>query len=350
MGFGHEVDLIAGRLSHVLHGLRGPKPIDVEELTPYFDKALAELNPEPPPLDTVRAHHSLTSHFSRTTTLSWASAHPILSPIYAKRHETDYRCNHIAYARWLRPDGARRRDCLIYIHGWLEPGSWVEEAFVFPRWLRELDVDIVHVALPFHGKRNTRTALFSGEYYWTADLVRSFEGIRQALWDVRSIMGWLRRQGYERVGATGISLGGSLAMLLACLEPTPDFVIPIVAHLMLAEAVEHATILWRMKGDLERWGIHEAQRREIFRRVGFDDAQPVLSRERQLWIEAREDAHIDPALVRRQWEAWGKPELYWIEGGHMTFPAHLREITNAMYQFLAKTRADPRAEDRRRIS
>jgi hypothetical protein len=334
MGIGHDVDLLAGKLSHILHGLRGPKAIDVRDLSPYFDKTLAELNPEPPQLMRVTERHSLASHLLRTTTLSWPSTHPILSPVYAKRHDTEYRCNHVAYARWLRPDRARRRDCLVYIHGWLEPGSWVEEAFIFPRWLRELDLDIVHVSLPFHGKRNTRTSLFSGEYYWTADLVRSFEGIRQALWDVRSIMGWLRRQGYERVGTTGISLGGSLAMLTACLEPTPDFVIPIVGHLMLAEAVENASILWRLKRDLERWGIDETKRREIFRRVGFDDAVPILAPERQLWIEAREDAHIDPALVRKQWEAWGRPHLHWIDGGHMTFPTHLANITDAMHQFL----------------
>jgi hypothetical protein len=101
-------------------------------------------------------------------------------------------------------------------------------------------------------------------------------------------------------------------------------------------AVERASILWRLKRDLERWGIHEAQRREIFRRVGFDDAVPILAPERQLWVEAREDAHIDPALVRRQWEAWGRPHIHWIDGGHMTFPTHLANITNAMHQFLTQ--------------
>ncbi|HEX4335491.1 MAG TPA: alpha/beta hydrolase family protein [Polyangiaceae bacterium] len=342
MGFGHDVDLIAGQLSRILHGLRGPKVNTVPDLAPYFDKSLANLNPEPPPLTGVRQHESVAARLLHTTTLSWQSGYPILSPDYAKRHATEYRCNQTAYARWLRPDTRSRRNCLLYIHGWLEPGSWVEEAFVFPRWLRELDVDIVHVSLPFHGRRNTRGALFSGEFYWTADLVRSFEGIRQALWDARSLMGWLRRQGYERVGATGISLGGSLAMLLACLEPLPDYVIPIVCHTMLAEAVEHAAILWRTKSDLERFGVHEAERREIFRRVGFDTAMPLLPAERQLWVEAREDAHIDPALVRRQWEAWGKPNIHWIDGGHMTFPTHLPEITEAMRAFLTDDAARAR--------
>jgi pimeloyl-ACP methyl ester carboxylesterase len=279
-------------------------------------------------------HDSLAARWLRTTTLSWESAHRILSPSYRLRHEGEYRSNRTVYARWLRPDGATRRECLVYIHGWLEPGSWVEEALMFPTWTRELDVDVVHIALPFHGKRNPRGALFSGEYFWTADLVRSFEGARQGIHDARSLMGWLRRQGYERVGVTGVSLGGSLAMLLGCLSPLPDYLIPIVAHLRLAEAVEHASILWRLKSDLDRWGIHERERRRIFARVGWDTAKPLLSPERQLWIEAREDAHIDPNLVREQWEEWGRPNIHWLPGGHMTFPLHLAEITRAMKEFM----------------
>jgi pimeloyl-ACP methyl ester carboxylesterase len=313
----------------------------VGDLGPYLDRTPAQLNPEPPPLEAVRVHESLASRVLHTTTLSWPSTHRILCPRYQLRHDQEYRSNHTVWARWLRPDGVRRRNCLVYVHGWLEPGSWVEEAFMFPRWTRELDVDVVHVSLPFHGRRNPPGALFSGEYYWTADLVRSVEGIRQALHDVRSAMGWLRRQGYERVGAAGISLGGSLAMLLACLEPTPDYVIPIVAHLQLAEAVEEASILWRMKHDLERWGVHEPERRRIFARLGWGSARPALAPEQQLWVEAREDGHLDPRLVTRQWEEWGRPPIHWIPGGHMTFPLHLPEITEAMRGFLDRTAPAP---------
>ncbi len=336
MSFGHDVDLAAGKLSHILHGFRGPKINTAGDLGPYLDLDLATLNPAPPPLTNVAVHRSVASPFRSTTTLSWTSTHRILSPAYERRHEKEYRRNLTVWARWLRPDGVRRRDCLVYVHGWLEPGSWVEEALVFPSWVRELDVDVMHVALPFHGRRNPRGALFSGEYFWTADLVRSFEGTRQALHDTRSAVDWLRRQGYRTVGITGISLGGSLTMLLGCLAPLPDYIIPIVAHLRLAEAVENASILWRMKSDLERFGVHEAERRQIFQRLGFDTAEPLLPPSKQLWVEAREDAHIDPDLVREQWNAWGRPPIHWIPGGHMTFPLHLPEITRAMKDFLTR--------------
>ena len=51
--------------------------------------------------------------------------------------------------------------------------------------------------------------------------------------------------------------------------------------------------------------------------------KPLLPPDRQLWIMAREDAYIASDLVEAQWNAWGRPELAWIPGGHMTFPLFL---------------------------
>lgn len=336
MGRGHIVDRIAGQLSHVLHGLRGPKENTLADLEQYLDLPLDALFPAPPPGSAVTMRQSWFDRRRRTTSLSWESAHAPLSSLYRLRHEREYRRNLTAWARWVRPDGVQRKKCLVYVHGWLEPGSWVEEYFMFPGWGRELGVDLVHVALPFHGVRNPRTSLFSGEYFWTADLVRSVENIRQAACDARTLIAWMKTQGYESVGTLGISFGGSIAMLLACLPEVPDYVIAIAAHLAIGEASESAEILWRTKRDLERWGVDEATRRRVWQRLGIDRARPLLAADRQLWIEAREDAHIDPDLVRAQWEDWGRPNLHWIPGGHMTFPLHMGEITRAMGEFLQR--------------
>lgn len=335
MGIGRTADAVAGQLSKVLHAFRGPEQSHAEDLAPYLGHSADELFPEPEPLEDVYVHRTAVDRLLRSSTLRWQSTHRVLCPRYRARHEGPYRRNLTAWARWIRP--ARRtlrRRCLVYVHGWLEPGSWVEEGLVFPRWVRELDVDIVHVSLPFHGKRNPPDALFSGEYFWTADLVRTIEGVRQAVHDTRSIMGWLERQGYGSVGATGMSLGGSIVMMLACVRSPPDFIIPIVAHTQVADAVERASILFRMKKDLERFGMSERARRSVFERLGLGGFRPVLAPHRQLWIEAADDAHIEPESVRRQWEAWGRPPVHWIPGGHMTFPLFLPRITRAMQDFL----------------
>lgn len=331
---GHSADRIAGVLSRTLH-VRGAKENTIGYLHRYLDLPVEQLFPRPAPITDLRTKRTLMDRVAHASTLSWTSTHEVLCPRYQRRHEGPYRKNLTAWARWIRPDGKARPTALVYVHGWLEPGSWIEEATLFPVWSKGLPVDLVHVALPFHGPRKPREALFSGELFWTADLVRSMEGVRQAVADARALVGWLRAQGYERVGVTGISLGGAIAMLLACVEPLPDFVVPIIAHLELESAVEQAPILWRMKQDLERWGVDQEQRRDLFRRIGMSSALPKLPPERQLWIEAREDAYIDAVLAEAQWRRWGEPPILWIEGGHMTFPLHVAVMTRRMADFLA---------------
>ena len=333
MGYGTKADRVAGALSRLLH-LRGAKQNTIGYLDQYLDLEPAELFPEPAPIGDLSIRRTLFDRAIRTSSLSWTSTHQVLCSRYRQRHEGEYAVNLTAHARWIRPGGQTRKGCLIYVHGWLEPGSWAEEATLFRKWARELDVDLMHVALPFHGPRKPRGSLFSGEYFWTADLVRSMEGVRQAVCDTRALMDWLRRQGYEQVGITGISLGGAITMLLACLDPLPDCIIPIIAHLKLEAAVEEAPILWRMKKDLESWGIDAEQRRDLFARLGLSSYAPRLAAERQLWIQAREDVYIDAELAEEQWHAWGQPPILWIEGGHMTFPLHVGAITERMDELL----------------
>ncbi|MDH5490444.1 MAG: alpha/beta hydrolase family protein [Myxococcales bacterium] len=333
MGYGIKVDQVIGGLSRVLH-LRSAKENTVGDLSPYLDLPAEQMFPEPPPIEEVRVQRSILDRAIRSSTVSWESSHQVLCPRYRRRHEGEYHRNLEGRMRWLRPEGAMRKTCLVYVHGWLEPGSWAEETTLFRKWSKELDVDLVHVALPFHGVRKPRSAIFSGELFWTADLVRTVEGVRQAVHDARAAVAWMRAQGYERVGVTGISLGGAITMLLACLDPLPDFVIPIVAHLQLHDAVERAPILWRMKKDLDGWGIDQPERHALFQRLGLGAVRPKLDPGRQLWVQAREDVYIDAKLAERQWEDWGHPQILWIDGGHMTFPLHMNEITDRIARML----------------
>jgi pimeloyl-ACP methyl ester carboxylesterase len=333
-GFGGPVDKVVGALSRVLHGLRGAHENTVGDLGPYLDAPVDVLFPAPAvPRDVKVSRARFAVGPRAVSTLKWHSQHVVLCPHYRARHANEYLVNQRVVARWIHPKTGPRRRALIYVHGWLEPGPWVEEASFLPLVHNELGVDVLHVQLPFHGSRNPKSAIFHGEFFWSADLVRTLEAVRQSALDVRTLMAWLRTQGYEEVGVTGLSLGGSITMLLACVSPTPDYIIPIIAHLQLAEAVEEASILWRMREDLERFGLDRDARRALFQRLGLGSLRPVLSRERQLWVAAREDQYITARLVERQWREWGEPPIEWIAGGHMTFPLQVGRILVRMKAF-----------------
>jgi pimeloyl-ACP methyl ester carboxylesterase len=331
---GRGVDRIVGGLTHLLH-LRGAQHNTVADLGPYLDQPPEVLYPAPAVPRDVRREGGRLPHLGGKVveTLRWHSQHVPLCPHYRARHAGEYARNQLVTARWLHPRRGPRRQALVYVHGWLEPGPWVEEAVLFPRLYEALGVDVLHVQLPFHGSRNPKSALFHGEFFWSADLVRSFEAVRQSCIDARTLVAWLRAQGYDEVGITGISLGGSITMMLACLDPVPDYVVPIVSHLHLAEAVEEAPILWRMKSDLERFGVDKARRADIFARIGLGSLRPKLAPERQLWIMARDDVYIAASLVEEQWREWGRPPIEWIPGGHMTFPLSLPRIVERTREY-----------------
>jgi len=335
LSFGEAVDRVVGFLSHGLHGWRGAAENTAGDLDPYLDAPLETLFPAPVvPRDVKRKTPRLKVGKRVVETLRWHSQHVVLCPHYRARHAGEYWLNQRVTARWIHPRDGQRKRALIYVHGWLEPGPWVEEALLLPRLHDELGVDVLHIQLPFHGSRNPKSALFHGEFFWSADLVRTVEAVRQSVIDVRTLIAWLRAtQGYEEIGVTGISLGGGLTMALACADPPPDYVMPIIGHLKLGEAVEDAPILWRMKSDLERFGIGKDKRRELFDRLGLGTLKPKLAPERQLWIEATDDVYITADLVRKQWEEWGRPPIEWIPGGHMTFPLSLARILVRMKAF-----------------
>lgn len=334
MNLGEPIDKLVGALSRVLHGFRGAGVNTVDDLAPYFDLPADELFPAPAvPRDLVRKRPRVALGPRVVETLKWYSQHVVLCPHYRARHAGEYLVNQRVVARWIHPRKGERRRALIYVHGWLEPGPWVEEASLLPLLHDELGVDVLHIQLPFHGSRNPKSALFHGEFFWSGDLVRSLEAVRQSAHDVRTLMAWLRSQGYDEVGVTGLSLGGSITMLLACVDPTPDYIMPIIAHLQLSEAVEEASILWRMRSDLEAFGVDRARRRELFGRIGLDKLAPKLARERQLWVAAKSDQYITAPLVERQWREWGKPPIEWIAGGHMTFPLQVPRLLGRIKEF-----------------
>lgn len=326
---GSLVDGVAGYASRLLH-VRAAEHDTTADLARYLDLSPGELFPEPQRVPSLLRRPVYSTRSRIVEALSFTSEHACVCPKYRLRHDRDYAANHTVHARWMHPRQGPRRSLMLYVHGWLEPGPWIEETTLLPKVYRELDVDCAHIQLPFHGKRNPRGSLFHGEHYFTADLVRSLEAIRQSIIDIRSLMMWFRSQGYEQIGVMGLSLGGSLTMVLACLSPMPDYIVPIVSHLDLLDAVENAPILWRMKSDLERFGVGREERAEIFRRIGLSELQPVLPAERQLWVAARDDMYLSAASVERQWERWNQPPILWVGGGHMTFPVSINRIVRRM--------------------
>jgi dienelactone hydrolase len=96
----------------------------------------------------------------------------------------------------------------------------------------------LRLSLPYHDQRMP-PELHRADYIVSANVMRTLQVCRQAVLDARRAIAWLKRQGYDRIGILGTSLGSCLALLTTAHEPLID-----------VEALNHispyfADVVWR---------------------------------------------------------------------------------------------------------
>jgi acetyl esterase/lipase len=327
-------DLVIGGLTELLQVVANPVANTLADVGTYVGRSLEELFPAPAavPAVTVTARWRVGDLLSED--LAFRSLHVPLELKFSQRYLRDYRETRRVYARRIRPAAARGRPRLLYLHGYLQPETFVEELALLTTMALQFNVEVVQMQLPYHGRRAPRASRFSGEFYWTADLVRSFEALRQTLLDARTLLGWLLAEDARPVGVAGLSLGGTLTLILACLEERFAFAVPLIAHMDLAALVSDAPVLTKMRHDLTSFGWRKQEFDDFARSIGWYELQPKLPADRVLMFAASEDRFFDPRLVRRLWRRWGKPAIHWYPTSHMGFLTHLPEVLGVMREFI----------------
>jgi pimeloyl-ACP methyl ester carboxylesterase len=86
------------------------------------------------------------------------------------------------------------------------------------RLLARFGISALRLSLPYHDARMP-PELTRADYIVSSNIVRTAQVCRQAVLDARRAIAWLAREGYERIGILGTSLGSCLAMLTTAHEP-----------------------------------------------------------------------------------------------------------------------------------
>jgi len=168
----------------------------------------------------------------RIVDLHWQSDYSTFLPEVQEKYD---RCeeNRTATARLVLHD--QPRPIAVLIHGYLG-GAHRLERRVWPISLwRRLGMDLALFVLPFHGSRSVRKF---GELppFPGADPRITNEGFRQAMADLRDLIGFLLDRGHSQIGVMGMSLGGFSTALAATLEPRLAFAIPIIPLASIPDA------------------------------------------------------------------------------------------------------------------
>jgi len=190
----------------------------------------------------------------------------------------------------------------------------------------------------------------------------------------RSLMQWLRREGYERLGVCGISMGGSMAARVALLEERPVAMIGcITAHsasAVFTEGILKNYLAWEVLNrelngaksgtmlNRERHGKETAI--ELNREV--NDAAPAMTLMRELLdltdlrrfppprqpeaaflVAASRDAYIPPASAALLHTHWPGSTMRWLGTGHVgAFLFHRHDFLQAVRDAFTRLQPDHR--------
>lgn len=279
----------------------------------FRDAPLDGFFTDPEPISPGERHVRSFGPGGSVVDLSWQSRFTLLDPEVTERY-LSARENGVAVARHFRgpsPAGTMR-PVAVLVHGYMA-GSFVVEERIWPiAKLFRAGFDVVLFTLPFHGAR-ARLGRGAVPEVPGEDPRLNVEGFRQAVLDLRGLVGFLLERGHGRVGLVGMSLGGYSAALTATVEPRLDFLVPLIPLSSLADFAREQGSLSSVP---EEAAAEHALLDSIYRRVSPVARPSLLPPERCLVVAAKAD-RVTPASHARRLAVHFRAPLQSFYGGHL---------------------------------
>lgn len=218
---------------------------------------------------------------------------------------------------WVLRHRDRPRPWVVCIHG-LGTGSTFMDLITFraPHLHEALGVNIAAIVLPVHGAR--RPSRFSGEEFLGFELMNVIHGLTQSLWDVRSLLGWVRAQEPERIGVFGVSLGALVSALVAAFEPSLEMVLAGIPIIDFPDMIRHHAPTHLLMRGIEH-NVLDDVARQVHRVVSPLAIPPAASPESRAIFAGLGDRLATTEQARRLWDQWEEPEICWFPGNHVGY-------------------------------
>lgn len=126
--------------------------------------------------------------------------------------------NNVACARFFpakSKSGRPTRSAIVVLPQWnAQPESHVEACRIF----NMIGMSALRLTLPYHQERRP-PELERADHLVSTNVGRTIQSMRQAVLDTRAAVQWLKREGYEKIGILGTSVGSCIAFLAFAHEP-----------------------------------------------------------------------------------------------------------------------------------
>jgi len=206
--------------------------------------------------------------------------------------------NNIARARYFetdRKDGkAGPRKAVVILPHWnARAGSYFDLAKLFNR----LGMSARRLTLPYHEERMP-PELERADHLVAPNIGRTLQSVRQAVHDTRTAVAWLKRQGYDRIGLVGTSIGSCTGFLAFVHDADIDAAVFNHVSGYFSDVVWHGLSTYHVRESLEK-------------HISLDDL-------RRLWAPVSPMTFM-PKLAAQPW----RPQRYIFTRYDLTFPYEL---------------------------
>lgn len=225
---------------------------------------------------------------------------------------------HTSYFRMVLPQSLDVPP--VYVHTATtgeEDYAMREQAIAYP--LARQGIGTVMLEHPFLGRRRPQWQLTS-KLEHVADLLL-LGGV--VVEEARALLAWLRGQGFDRLGVTGISKGGHLAAMAGALTPfdiaiapmvAPHSAVPVFTEGLLSRVCDWAKLA--EKHD-DAQAAH-AQLREVLEFTNVQTLPPPRPGSRVIAVAAKQDYFVPRHSAESMQAHWPDAEFRWIDGGHVS--------------------------------
>ena len=264
----------------------------------------------------LEADYCLELH--RRTAITWFS--PIVT-----RHGENNRV-HVDY--FAGPDGPAA-PTVLFLHALMSASD-----FGYRRWAADFNArgwNACFIHLPYHYSRRPRGTR-NGELAITSDCVRTAEGLRQGVSELRQLMALLRAHGCREFGLWATSYGGWIGALLASVERDFRFLALMAPIVDVTHAIWESPAARALRPELERHGLDRALLARHDPHISPLHAPPLDAAERALLIAGAYDRIAPAATIARLAEAWPGARLHTVPQGHFGY-----RMMRAAWEIIAPT-------------
>ena len=151
---------------------------------------------------------------------------------------------------------------LIFLHGLYEDNLEIYAYFI--SLLNKQGLNVHLLKLPYHYDRRPAESLFSGEYFWSANVGRSALAYKQAVYDTYQLYRYVQSKSGKPVCIVGFSMGGGIGLTLASIAPL-DGLFAINPVCNISKLTWNSALFSSIREDLEAHEIGLSELKASFR-------------------------------------------------------------------------------------